>query len=213
MDDLKSAFRPPESVRSSLEAGLAFLAHLDEEGLEKLLGWARVPRAGGQLGDVVSLVSEAGIPHEHANSVLVATAMMVGTLSEDRVTVDEFVSAGLATSAFAEEHSPGIRRLAELIVGARPALQEQANIARLQNVVLPTLTRFELALDARVQISDGVVVRCAPVVVAYADTDSENQVIWFQMDEARVRDLQDKLMSMVGQIETLKGRLSAIAEK
>ena len=155
-----------------------------------------------------SLASDVGISVEDAVPVQVAATMVVQTLLQVPVSAQDFVQAGLDSSAVSEDHAAGLRRFARLVVDARPELQEQANLSRLGNTVLPTLRTFDLALDVRVQVVDSAVARSVPVVLAYVDTDSEGQVIWFQMAESAVRHLRDDLSSMLDQIETVKGSLS-----
>ena len=133
--------------------------------------------------------------------------MMVSTLVESGVAVDDFASAGVESGTLAEADVAGVTRFGEVIVGSRAELQEQRDVAQLQDAVLPTLMKFELALDARVQVSEETVIRVVPVALAYVDTDAENQVIWFQMDEATVRDLRDRLTSMLDEIKILKRSL------
>ena len=208
LTDLPSAFAPPEAIKGAFQHGLAVIAQLHERQQEELLAWARVPRAGGRRGDLQSLVSETTIPAEQGFPVHVAVTMMVETLAQDPITVEDFIQAGLQSSSFLEDHAAGIRRFADLIVAARAQLQEQTNISQLQNTVLPTLTTFEMALDFRIEVSNGAVVRSVPVVLAYADTDAEGQVVWFQMDEPSVRDLRDDLSTMLDRIQTTKKSLS-----
>ena len=204
MPDIKSTFDAPEDVKSSFHEGLLLVSKLNEQDQRQLLAWARVPRPGGRLGDISSLSLETGLSKEIAGPVRLAVAMMVGSLRESSVTAAEFVGAGLETGAITHEIELGLKKFVDLIIERRSELKEESESAQLQNVVLPTLVRFELALDARVEISDGAVTRGVPVVVAYVDTDSEDQVVWFQMDEARVRELRDTFSSTLNQIEILK---------
>ena len=207
MTDLKSAFAAPDALKGTFHQGLALVAGFDEPQLQALLAWVRASGASGRKQDPTTFATDVGISLEHAAPVQMAVAMMVQTLSQSSVTLDQFIHAGLESSAYSEAQVPGLSKLANLLISARPELQEQANVARLQNTVLPTLTTFEMVLDARFQISKGTVVRSVPVVLAYADTDSEGQVIWFQMDEATIRGLRDDLSSMLDQIQTLKASL------
>ena len=204
MSIIESAFDVPDNIKSSIHAGLTLIADLDERGQERLLAWARVPRARGLYGDNKSLVSETGLPQEHAGAVRLAVAMMVGSLRGSSTAADEFISAGLDKSAFTEAESPGLTRFAELIIACRSELTNETDLAQLQDVVLPTLTEFDVTLDARVEISDGAVIRGVPVVIAYVDTDAENQVVWFQMNAERVRELRDELTNTLDQIDTLR---------
>lgn len=204
MTDVDSAFDVPDDIKSSLHDGLSLIANLSQQDQERLLKWVRVPRAAGLFGDSKSLVSEMGLSQEHARQVRLAVAMMVGSLRESSVSSEEFVTAGLKHSAFNEADRSGIRNFAELIICVRHELKEENELVQLQNDVLPTLTEFDLTLDARVRISEGAVTRGAPVVIAYVDTDAEGQLVWFQMDEERVRELRDKFTSTLDKIETLR---------
>lgn len=208
MTDLTATFDPPDAVKRTLHEGLRIIARLDQEQFESLLAWSLKLRPGALAGDNSSIVSETGIPNEYAGAVRLALGMMVETLSDTRITVEDFLDAGLDNSAFTRGDSPGVRRFAELIVGARAKFQEQSKIAQLQNAVLPSLTTFEMVVDSRIEFSGRRVVRSLPVVLAYADTDSEGQVIWFQMDEGMVLDLRDKLSLMLDQIKILKDTYS-----
>ena len=208
MTDLTAAFNPPDAVKRTFHEGLRLIAQLDQQQCDSLLAWALKLRPGGLAGDNSSVVSETGIPIQNAGPVRLALGMMVETLSDTRITVEDFLDAGLLNSAFTQGDRRGVGRLAKLIVGARAEFQEQSKIVQLQNAVLPSLTTFELALDSRIKISNRKVVRSVPVVLAYADTDSEGQVIWFQMDEGMVLDLRDKLNVMLDQIKILKDAFS-----
>ena len=208
MTDLTAAFSPPDAVKRTLHEGFKTIAQLDQKQHELLLAWALKMRPGGSPGDTSSIVSEAGIPNENAGPVRLAVGMMVETLSDTRNTVEDFLDAGLEKSAFTQDDSHAIRRLAELIVGAHAKFQENSKIVQLQNAVLPSLTTFELAIDTRNQFSDQKLIRSLPVVLAYLDTDSEGQVIWFQMDEGVVLDLRDKLNLVLDRIQILKDALS-----
>ncbi|MCY4405780.1 MAG: hypothetical protein OXC15_05395 [Rhodospirillaceae bacterium] len=204
MTDIKSAFNAPEDIRSTLHDGLSVIASLSKRDQEKLLKWARVPRAAGLFGDSESLASEIGLSQERARQARLAVAMMLGSLRESSITAEEFINAGLKSSAFTKLESVEIGNFAELIIAVRHELNEESELVQLQNAVLPTLTEFDLTIDARVQVSEGAVMRAVPVVIAYVDTDAEDQLVWFQMDEERARELRDKLTATLDHIETLK---------
>lgn len=204
MSGITSAFDVPDNIKIPLHAGLALIADLDKQDQEKLLAWVLVPRARGQYGDEKSLASETGLPLEHAGRVRLALAMMVESLRGSSITAEEFISTGLDNSAFPEAKSSGLKRFAELIIESRSELKKESDLAKLQNVVLPTLTEFDLTLDARLEISDGAVTCGVPVVIAYVDTDAEDQLVWFQMNEERVRELRDELNTKLDQIDTLR---------
>ena len=204
MSDIDSAFTVPANIRESLRSGLTVIANLDKQHSEKLLAWARAPRAHGLYGDNSSFVSETGLSEHHADRVRIAVVMMVGSLRNSSITAEEFIEAGLASSTFTQAEVPGLKRFAELIIGARPELKKEGDLAQLQDIALPTLIEFDLTLDARVQISDGAVSHGVPVVIAYVDTDAEDQLVWFQMNETRVRELRDKFSTMLDQIDILK---------
>lgn len=204
MSDITSAFDAPEDARNSFREGLGFISGLEEEAHRSLLKWARVPRPGGGFGDRTSLHLETGILPEQAGPIWLAVTMMVSSLRESSVTGEKFIRAGFELGELTEEMIPGLTRFANLIVSHRSELKEASDSAQLQNIVVPTLTHFELALDARVEISGESVTRGVPVALAYIDTDSEGQVVWFQMDEARVVELRDKLSRTLDEIKILK---------
>lgn len=200
---LRSAFDVPANVANELKQGFAVIASLTEDEQQRILAWVRTPRAGWRLGDVSSLVAETGLAEQQAAPLRLAVGMMVGTLTESGAAVDEFTSAGVESGVLVEANVSGVTSFGKLVVDSRAELQEQRDATQLQDAVLPTLMKFELALDARVQVSDGTVIRGVPVVVAYVDTDAEDQVIWFQMDEPTVREVRDKLTSMLDGIAVL----------
>ena len=129
--------------------------------------------------------------------------MMMDTLVRSSATTDDFIRAGLNNSAISDNVASGLRKFADKIIACREDISQQNELSKLQNVVLPTLTEFELALDARVKIADGAVQYVTPTVVSYIDTDSEDQVIWFQMNEQRTKELRDKLTDMLEEIKIL----------
>lgn len=204
MSDIDSAFDVPDHIMNSLRSGLEIIANLQEMEQEKLLNWARFPRASGLFGDNKSFVSETGLREKHADRVRIAVVMMVGSLRESPVTAEEFIEAGLNNTAFTQAEIYGLKRFAQMIIAVRAELKRESDLVQLQDVVLPTLMEFELTLDARVQILDGVVANAIPVVIAFVDTDAEDQLVWFQMNEQRVRELRDKLTTKLHEIDTLK---------
>jgi len=207
MADIEVMFNPPGVLRGRLHDGLARISTFDDAKRQRLLAWARVQRPAGQIGDVGSLVEEAGVPNEHAIAVHLAVSMVVAAMRDLPLSPEQFVQAGLESGAFTNDARAGMAHFAQLVVNVRPELQRQSANARLQNAVLPTLMQFDLALDVRVEVADGKVTRGVPVIAAFVDTDAESQLTWFQMDEARLRELSARFSSLVEQIETLEGWL------
>lgn len=213
MSEIASAFNVSSNIKGSLRSGLAMVAKLEEQEQRKLLAWARAPRPSGLYGDSHSLISETGVEEEYADRVRMAVVMMVGSIGGSSISSEEFVNAGMESGALTEEEVPGIKRFADAIIDNRAELKRDNDRAKLQNSVLPTLLEFELSLDARVQIYDGDIDYAVPVVVAYLDTDAENQVVWFQMNEERVLEIRDKLNVALDQLEILKKWLGSSTEE
>ncbi len=204
MSEIASAFDLSRSILDKLRSGLAIVARLEEQEHHRLLDWARAPRAMGLYGDARSLVSETGVAEEYADQVRMAVVMMVGSIGGSSIASQDFIDAGLKSSALTEKEVRGIKKFADLIIECRSEIKKEKDIAQLQNSALPTLIEFELTLDARVQVSDGTILYAVPVVVAYVDTDSENQVLWFQMNEERAREVRDKLSATLDHLDIVK---------
>ena len=204
MSNLTSLFEIPEGLEGLLRSGLAAISTLDHQSQKKLFAWARAAHAARTYGDSNAFVSETGLSAKHADRLQIAVVTMVDFLRESTITSEEFIEAGLESSTFTEAEVPGLKRFAELVIATRVELKRESDLSKLQNIVLPTLMEFELTLDARVQVGDGKVTDATPVVIAYIDTDSENQVAWFQMNERRVREVRDKLSTILNEIDALR---------
>lgn len=204
MSEIATAFDVSSNIKGKLCSGLAIVAGLEDHEQHKLLKWARTPRATGLYGDVRSLVSEAGINEEYADQVRMAVVMMVSSIAGSPVTSQDFIDAGVESGTLTNKVVRGIKRFADLIVANRIELNKENDMVKLQNSVLPTLFEFEVTLDARVQVSEGDIAYAVPVVVGYVDTDSEDQVVWFQMNEERVREIRDKLNVTLDHLEVMK---------
>lgn len=203
MSDINTAFNVPPNIKRSLCTGLSMIALLGEQDQRKLLTWARVPRASGLYGDKDSLISETGLPENYADHLWTAVVMMVSSIGRSSITSEDFITVGLENSAFEEEEIVGITRFSDMIIGSREEIKRENALAQLQNAVLPTLMEFELALEARVQFSEGSIEYAVPIAIAYIDTDAEDQLIWFQMNEQRIREIRNKLTTILSQIEVM----------
>ena len=180
------------------------LSELDDESHDKILSWVLTPRTFGIFGDNDSFISETGLQDLNVDYIRSAVMMIVNLMSDSSLSADNFISLGAAQSMFSEDDIPGLRRFVDKLEHRRDDISRHRDVFRAESSVLPTLVDIEFALDARVIISDGQLVHATPVVIGYLDTDTENQLVCFQLNELRVKEIRDRLTSILNDIDVLK---------
>ena len=105
MTDLQSAFAAPEPIQGTFRHGLALIAQLDEQQQKKLLVWVRSSLGTARREERAAVASALGIPAEHDVPVRVAATIMAGTLADPPASTEDFIEAGLATTAFSQAHA------------------------------------------------------------------------------------------------------------
>ncbi len=145
------------------------------------------------------------MPARDARKLVSGFSAMVALLTENPVSVDDFIGAA-EKMILTPESVPAARVAAKLIVDFRGDLEKSISRRRLAASVLPALDFFDVAVDLRFRFKDAKVEDAVPVAVVRIDTDAFNQQMWVQLALEDVDDVIRKLeqarvqMRAVGQI-------------
>jgi len=120
---------------------------------------------------------------------IAATKTLLSFLRGDEKTED-IISAISASLSIGPASLDSLQGFLHLLESQRTILDSSKEREDLARTTLPSLSRTIFSVDLRVKVVDGAVKLHVPIVVAYFDTDIENEQIWFQMTREQLEKLQ-----------------------
>ena len=172
------------------------------------------PEADARVSDIVrrsvlgagpvedeGLPAELGLSPEDTSAVLAAASFVLMALATTPDTPTN-VAEGLQSSGVLSEADPGgIDRFLSAAFGARSALKETVQRARIAAATIPAFTTLHTSVDLRVNFrANAEVSATVPVLLVHIDTDSD-QEICFQMSKDQLEITIERLKAVLGRIE------------
>ena len=203
IEELKAQFALyPDEARRFFRSGFDVASRLSvndrKTALAEFLSHAL---RGKRLGSGISLSPIPGLNKREMDQLAATFSVVVGILTDSNATARDFSDAATG-NLFDEQHSEAAMSLATLVCEQRAALSTALQKAQLSGSVLPSLEQFNLAVDLRLKIAEGVVRTSVPVVVAYISTDVDGKSLGFQMTKTDVEEMINKLQEISEAIKT-----------
>jgi hypothetical protein len=139
-----------------------------------------------------ALRSLTDLSSQEAEEIATVYSVAIGLLSDTTATPDDFVAEGRG-KLFTSEHDATALSIAQAICNNREQISKAIQRARLGGAVLPSLRKFEVATDFRVQVVKNELKMGVPLVVVHIDTDADGQEVWLQLSRLDVDDIIKKL--------------------
>ncbi|MBM5651329.1 hypothetical protein GSH05_06550 [Burkholderia pseudomallei] len=192
----------PERAKSLLVRGLQSLAQLDPGKWEALVEMAisasvsSYPVRPEDVRKHLEIDAEQGRWIGNAATFVVT---LLGAYSD--VTPDAFISEISERGLVDDTNKDAIKNFVAFVAERRQKLEEDAEKATLRAAVLPTLQEFNIAVDIRFDEDPNGKPRLAPIAVTMIDTDSEGQLVWFQMSKRQVESVIQQLQEALAKLE------------
>jgi hypothetical protein len=185
----------PSVPKALIRKGFSVVARLPESAHSALLRSALDAAERKPVNDE-ELAKNLGISVEDATNAVAAVRMFSALASARGETAEELLEALVESDLVTAAQKPTLAKIVPKVMQVAPELNEAAARQRLTEAVLPSFKRFQAVLDIRIGNEDrgGFAL---PVAIAFLDTDTNNQRLWFQLTRQDVEDLLEKLNSIL----------------
>lgn len=188
LDDL------PERAKPILIPGLKELARMVPSKWDALVPMALEAAVSAYPFRSDEFERELGLKQDEAHYLGNAATFIVTLVgSYEECSPDQLISELRARDMVSSDDAPGLLAFVEFVASQRANLEEDSERNQLESEVLPTLQRFQTAVDLRFEERADGSPRIAPVLVTMIDTDAEGQLVWFQMTKRQVQSLATEL--------------------
>ena len=150
--------------------------------------------------DGSTLRAVTSLSAREAEEVASVYSVVIGLLSEFSATPDEFVTRAKGI-LFSPEQEQIARSIAVSICEARPGIDGIVERAQLAGEVLPSLDTFDIVVDVRIRVVDGIVKTFVPVAIVHIDTDVAVQEMFLQMSRGDVETAIRKLTTCLDEMK------------
>ncbi|KWI69691.1 hypothetical protein [Burkholderia ubonensis] len=209
-DFLKSI---PNSAKASIREGFAQLRSvpLGQDAVSAML-------EAGQLGfsgvpsSMEKLAEKIGVPERAADLMMAAVSMtMYGCARyEGELTADQLATILKDVELLAAEPNEGLLAMFREILAHREQTRREVERNDDARSVLPSLVRFDLNVDVRVAFHKNEVRSFVPIVVGHLNTDSEGQLVWFQITKEQLVSMQEAIGDALLQINAVEATLAKL---
>lgn len=182
----------PPAPRALIKKGFSVVAKLPESAhstlLKSVLASAEQRRPSGDE----HLAKDLNIPVSEATAAMAALAMLSAIAFTSKATSQDVLQATIESGLISDAEKPALLRILPKLAEITPTIGKAVTRERLLNAVLPSFDDFDAELDIRIGGKEhaGLAV---PVAVAFLDTDSRDQRLWFQLSKDDVEGLIEKL--------------------
>ena len=140
---------------------------------------------------------------------MTALSVTLGLLSDNLVSLDEFVQAGRDT-IFEPGSESAAREIADIIISQRPTLAKAMSRHQLASEVLPSLVEFDATVDVRIRFGNDKAEEFVSVAVVHIDTDGANQELWLQLSKMDIYTILDKLNKTARDMDLAESLISQV---
>lgn len=186
----------PAGPKAMVRNGFSVVAKLPESAHSVLL---KVIVASAGLRSTTNeeqLAKELNISVDDATGAVASLGMLSGLSSTGDETAENVLQAMIESGLISDSAVPVVRRILPNLVKIKPEVGKAITRQRLIDAVLPSFEDFDAELDIRIGSKEhaGLVV---PVAVAFLDTDSRDQRLWFQLTKEDVESLIEELNALL----------------
>jgi len=185
----------PAGPKAMVRKGFSAISKLPESAHSILLNKVIATTGRTSSAEDEQLAKDLGISVDDATTAMAAIAMLSALASipsREGETIEQLlqdvIEAGLATAS----EKPALLRILPKLQQTKPDFRKAMDTRELEEAVLPSFDEFEAVVDIRIGGSErsGFAI---PVAIAFLDTDSRDQRIWFQLTKKDVESLVEKL--------------------
>jgi hypothetical protein len=191
----------PTRARSFLKESFEALARLPSERYAELLNFVVDYYGSTYTIDEEKLSVKIEVSKDEAARLYsVATILTVGIITGDS-TPEEVVKAAVDAKVLDEPQRNAALEFCKFVVSQRVPTALALKQSGLASRVLPALESLDVVVDLRFGFDKGRADYTVPVVLAYLDTDSRDQHVWFQMTLAQVERMIKDLRKVLEQLK------------
>lgn len=191
----------PEALLKRTRSGFSVANSVSEEMLRSgVLSFTSTLDRGGSTFDPEPFEKIFGTSKRDSGTLVSAISVVVGLLTQTRVSADDFVRAAVG-KLFEEKDAPAAARIARIVNEDRDRLDKTIERRYLAAQTLPSLNSFDVSVDLRLQFDGSEVREGVPVAVVYIATDG-NPELWLQLTQADVALIVEKLGSISQQMNS-----------
>ncbi len=199
----------PSDYQAFLREGFSRLSTLDVHKRSALLAAVRDAAPYPSNIELEPITSMLGLETGEAAPLVSACRMLLGILSFRNDSPAEVVSAATAAKIMRAEDGAALTAFAEVVAHNRADLRKSLTTSSLQHVLLPSLARFDVKVDLRLEFTEGKLSGAAPVALVFIDTDSNDGELYFQMTRSQLVALESKLKKALEEL----GHAEEVAKK
>lgn len=190
----------PAAPKAFVKKGFSVIAKLPETAHAALLkSVIKTIKRNAPLGSDEQLARDLGISVEETTSAVASLGMFSSLItSAEKETADEIFQAVVDSGLISASEKPSLQRIVPKITQAKPEISKAIATQRLLDAVLPSFNDLDVVLDIRIGDKEhGGLGMAIPMAVAYLDTDTRDQRLWFQLSKEDVESMIEKLNDLL----------------
>ncbi|KVC52319.1 hypothetical protein [Burkholderia stagnalis] len=201
----------PNSAKTSIREGFAQLRSVRQEAFAAMLEAGQHSFAGAP-SPLEKLAERIGVPERAADLMMAAVSMTMYACAryEGDLTVEQLTVILKDVELLTVEPNEALRALLQEILTQRQEVRREVERYDDTRSVLPSVIRFDLNVDVRVSFHKNEVKSFVPVVVGHLNTDSEGQLVWFQITKEQLVSMQETLADTLQQINAVEASLTKL---
>ncbi len=195
----------PQNVTPHIKLGFELLAGLDDEKRRNVVNYVLENFAGKAPYRLADVAKHSGLDRKIAGDLISALSLTVGAIYDLDVTTDDFFRF-VSDEIVPGNCSAAVREALEIIQDKKAELSKEVESLRLGNTVLPSFRTIEGEVDVRYDFDDlNEISGQAITAVVYINTDYKKD-LFFQVDKKNLKDIIEKLKSLMVRIEVLENK-------
>lgn len=192
--------RLPEDLQPRLRMGFRKLSALDANKRTQLANEVLLRMGEGYSPHLGEIAIAMGVDRTEVGDAIVAATLLFGLLFDLNMATKEFLDI-TESKLFSESDRVVVSELVGFANQNKTVLKNSVTEGAIARSVLPSFSRFEVELDVRIKFDGDKFERSVPVAVAFIDTDSENQRLWFQLQRSDMRRIISRLQEVERQMD------------
>lgn len=191
----------PTRIRPFMKQSFEALARLPSERYAELLKVVLHYYGSLYTLDEEELSLRIGVSKDEAARLYAVATLLTGGITTADSTPEELVKAAVDAKVLDEPQRNAALEFCKLVLSQRVPTALALRQSRLASRVLPALESLDVVVDLRFGFDKGRADYTVPVVLAYLDTDSRDQHVWFQMTLAQVERMIKDLREVLEQLK------------
>ncbi|KGB98794.1 hypothetical protein [Burkholderia cepacia] len=207
-DFLKSI---PSGAKASIREGFQQLRAVRAEVFPPMLEAGKLSLAGA-ASSVEKLAARIGVAERAADLMMAAVSMTMYASAryEGDLSSGQLSAILRDVELLSDDPNETLLTLFAEILSHREESRREVERNDDARSVLPTLMRFDLNVDVRVSFHNNDVKSFVPVVVGHLNTDSEGQLVWFQITKEQLASIREQIDDALQQIKAVEATLAKL---